>query len=809
MKTFEESRKSLVELVFWFEQNRGGRNEATTRLQLIDRLFFECLGWTRDDVVLEESQDTVYADYTFLAPRRALIVEAKKEGDYFELPAGELRFEHSLPSLFRDHGNVKFAVQQAAKYCQGRGVPLGCVANGHQVIVFMATRSDGLSPLEGKALVFASLKHMESHFLELWQALSKPGVEEKKLFLQLLGEVKPALPPKLSASVPIYPGVKGRNPLQADLQIVSDLVIEDVVRSVELESKFLSECYCESGALSQHSLMAKNILEARYASLFEPEQPGPSVVPVSSRSGISPEIVAESLSRRPIILIGDVGVGKTTFLRRLITVEAAALMSNSLSLFIDLGSKATLTNNLAAFVPSEIQRQLRDRYNIDVEEANFVRGVYNLELKRFEKSIHGELRDTDRASYRKAEMDFLLTKVNDKSEHLRQSLNHLARGRRKQIVIFLDNSDQRGEEIQQQAFLIAQEIAQHWNSTVFVSLRPETFNRSVHLGALSGYHPKAFSIAPPRVDRVIERRLKFALKLTSGEIALQTYGSHARLNLTKLDGIIRSFLNSLDSRPELQEFIENIAGGNVRLALEFVEQFFGSGHVDTQKILEKIEKTGGYLVPLHEFIRAIIHGDAEYYDPAASPVANIFDLVCGDPKEHFILPILIATLANIGASHAADGFVEVEEIYEPMQHEGFTPEQIDLAIVRAHRKRLLETSTRLTPSAGEAMPRAMRATSVGVYHVKKLAAYFAYVDAVLVDTPIFPSAVGFVACDEREILRRVERAAKFRDYLDEKWNELRGPKRHYEWNTYSQTLKADIERVRDRAEQSKRKGYLL
>ena len=103
----------------------------------------------------------------------------------------------------------------------------------------------------------------------------------------------------------------------------------------------------------------------------------------------------------------------------------------------------------------------------------------------------------------------------------------------------------------------------------------------------------------------------------------------------------------------------------------------------------------------------------------------------------------------------------------------------------------------------------MRATSVGIYHVKKLVEYFAYIDSLLVDAPIFPSCVGFVAHDEREILRRVERAVNFRAYLDEKWNELRGPKRYYDWKSHSEALKADIELVRARAEQSQRKGYLL
>jgi hypothetical protein len=54
-----------------------------------------------------------------------------------------------------------------------------------------------------------------------------------------------------------------------------------------------------------------------------------------------------------------------------------------------------------------------------------------------------------------------------------------------------------------------------------VALRPETFYRSLKIGALSGYHPKAFTISPPRIDRVIEKRLRFALRLTSGEIPIE------------------------------------------------------------------------------------------------------------------------------------------------------------------------------------------------------------------------------------------------------------------------------------------------
>ncbi len=88
---YELCRSNLETLVASEIAKPSHRNEATTRLQLIDCLFFDCLGWSKEDVVLEESDGREYADYTFylgFARRRVLIVEAKKEGDYFEVPVG-------------------------------------------------------------------------------------------------------------------------------------------------------------------------------------------------------------------------------------------------------------------------------------------------------------------------------------------------------------------------------------------------------------------------------------------------------------------------------------------------------------------------------------------------------------------------------------------------------------------------------------------------------------------------------------------------------------------------------------------------
>jgi hypothetical protein len=291
---YETCRKNLEALASYYAEHEGQRNEATTRLHLIDRLFFECLGWNRDNCVTEESPGGEYTDYTFFTTKRVLIIEAKKEGSYFELPAGEHRSTYKISSLCRDYPIIKEALTQVSGYCQTRGVPIGCISNGHQVIAFVAARSDGIPPMNGQALVFVSYEAMLADFLTLWNALSMPGITQGYLQLRLLGQQAHPLPPKLSATITGYPGFKGRNTFQTDLKILSDLVLEDIPRGEQVEEDFLKECYCPSGALSQYALISKEILRARYSALFDHHIPGPTLIPAATREGITPELIADA-----------------------------------------------------------------------------------------------------------------------------------------------------------------------------------------------------------------------------------------------------------------------------------------------------------------------------------------------------------------------------------------------------------------------------------------------------------------------------------------------------------------------------------
>jgi hypothetical protein len=203
---FEQGRLQMEKLVCWAEANATAlnRNEADTRLHLIDQLLFDCLAWRREDLHAEEAFEGTYTDYSFLNPRR-FVLEAKREGVYFELPAGFTKQSCKIQTLTYTDKALDAAVRQAMRYCQERSIPLGAVCNGHQLLAFLGSRPDGVPPMEGNCLVFCSLSDMLSHFRVLWDNISRSGIIAYTLHSTLKGEGVQPPPEKLSSRIPGFP----------------------------------------------------------------------------------------------------------------------------------------------------------------------------------------------------------------------------------------------------------------------------------------------------------------------------------------------------------------------------------------------------------------------------------------------------------------------------------------------------------------------------------------------------------------------------------------------------------------------------
>lgn len=795
---FESARDAFLTLLRWYRNNTGNRNEATTRLHLIDTVLFECLAWNKLlDCSVETPHGNEYADYVLSCPLPSVVLEAKREGIWFEIPVAKQRRFYSLRSLCRECSNLRSAIEQAARYAQSRGIPLAIVSNGHQFLAFIASRDDGRPPLEGKAVVFESMQAIANDFIRFWNLLSKPGIQDRRIISALLGDFAPPRPPKLSARVHPYPGIQRRNFLQTDLQNLAGLILHDLPLSDDLDEEFMKHCYCPSDALSQHALVSKRFLESRYVALFEHAPEAPITQPTRTRKGMKTNLLAEAIFKRPILILGDVGVGKTTFFRCLITRDAAVVLGNAIVLYIDFGSQAALTKDIRDFVSEEIALQLYRKYDIDIDDAQFVRGVYHLELKRMEKSIIGRLKTEDPKAYHRKEIEKLVELASDREKHLIGALTHITRARLRQVVVILDNVDQRTDDIQQQTFTIGHGIAAGWPAAVFIALRPETFHRSRQQGVLSAYHTKAFTIAPPRIDYVINRRLRFGEAICAGDIPIAVLQQSNRDSVQNVEKVICVLRKSFERNCDLVECIDNMCGGNVRLALDMVAQFIGCGHVDTRKIIDIVTRKRRYTVPLHELIRSIVYGESLHFDPRASvAVCNVFDVISADPASHFLILHLLNYLKEDGATGSNYGFVKLDSAVAYAQSLGFTTSIITWAVGQMQARGLIDTSGRSELSRSEDGVSA-RITTRGAYHLQKLSKMFTYVDAMILDCSILDESFsGRIDCDATGIRARLDRCATFVEYLDWAWSMHKGETApRLDWAEIAIAIRDDVESI--------------
>ncbi|WP_460464920.1 hypothetical protein [Arthrobacter pigmenti] len=785
-------------------ESRSDLNEAETRFHIIDSVLTDVLQWPRPWIHVEQQANKGYTDYELGETGTILIVEAKKEGKSFTLPSDVTAGVHKIRPLVSDSKNagLKEAMNQVIGYCATRGVAQAMVTNGHQWVCFLASRTDGTAPLDGKALVFPSLACIASDFLTFWRHFGPEGITSQRLYGTL--SISHAAPPHpLSATIHNYPRVKQRNAIQSNLQILGELVLEDFPTNPAYAELFLTECYAASGALSNYAEVSRELLTSRYALVAD--NSGAIIEPVQTKKGTNPELAkdaaAAALSDRPVVLLGSVGAGKSTFIQRLMRVEARDVFENALTFLVNYGQEGVI-DNLSHFTTKEIERQLRDKHSIDIYENKFVEDLYRSDLRRFDSGIYGQLKENQPDVYQIKRIEFLQELTEDRSSHIARAFERIASSRRKQIVVFLDNVDQRSREDQNSVFLVSNEIAAKWPATVFVSLRPETYYESERYGAASGYHPRIFTIAPPRTDTMLQKRVDFGLKIldSPGTGPIGQVG----LSSENLEDFLRMLSANFATNYPLIQMIENVAGGNMRRALDFVTQFIGSGRLDTEKIINiQRQFAGGYTIPRHEFLRSLLHGDGIYYDPKESPLPNLFQVSHPNKADHFTLPLLLDFLSrNVGAT-SKGGYISRHEVVAYMQNLGFKVDSILAGLQYCARHRLVE-GPRLDTAIDEAGQ--CRPTTVGIYSLKRLPSLFAYVDPIIVDTPILDAEHSARIRDVFSLEERLNRVEIFREYLDGCWKTADILTQGWSWPATSKELSADVDLVRQRALGSKRRN---
>ena len=787
LKAFQDSLQQINE-------QGDTLNEAATRLRIINTILFDVLDWTKLEVDVEKHNRAGYADYVMLcAGKPVLVLEAKKKGIPFAIEG--VIFEprpYTFDFVAKESRAAAAALEQAMGYAVNLGSRYVAITNGFQWLLALTFVED--QPLSDRLVyVFESYSAIENRFRCFAECFSKEALSSNVILPRLTDSLQQPPPAKLSASMPGYPMAGTRNAYQNELSYVLDYVW-NLMSKEEASCEFVKNCYVSPTAHSETIALVREILSRR-----KTEDEMIAENPIENITGLSGKLPSLP-SEKPFVILGEIGRGKTSFLKHLRYVAAHDILNNYIQIDINFLDRPDNAAEVPAFVYSEIEKQLLEIYDINVGANSFVRGVLNRELKALRDTPQGAAYDEESPEYKEFELNYISEFMKDKHSYLKMAFQHLKKGRNQSLAIFFDNLDRRPINIQEEAFLKSSAIARDWACLVFVCLRPVTFHKSQESGVLDTIAPRTFTVSHPNLSLVLKKRFAYAKSIAEGkrlpaQISAGSGDKHIAFKLPHVALILDSCEFSARKRHGIIPMLESVSNGNIRKMLSLTKEILCSGHLDTLKIVNRIEEDGSYTIPDFEGIKALMYGEYMHYDSEKSPFINLFDVLNSDLNQHFIRLSMLSYLSSVPSDGADAGFVDRSKLNVFLNASGYSLQSIESAVSLLGRKELVKFPV-VDPAETGASQR-IKITSLGRFHIFNLVMTFQYLDAVLVDTPIMNDEVRSAIRDVFSIRDRLDRTQAFLSYLDDAGKCIEEGSVQKIWKNISETARdelADIER---------------
>jgi hypothetical protein len=738
---YEECQAAFHQLVTEYRSDSlisPTSSEADTRAKFITRILTQTLDWPEPAISREQHSAVGYLDYVLGFPQPGLVVEAKRAGKYFVFPKEKRRSQYALVSLRTEGTKIAKAIHQVRNYCDATGIEYACITNGAQWILFRAI-STGVPWSAGKAFVFRSLEDIQSRFVEFWNLLSYDVVREGALAKNFDEGIADRLEYQRPLDGVAYSdGKLQRNPLSYQLQPLIQAVFRDLTG--EEEAQVLRRCYVFDRKVEGVWREVRELFSDRIPA-FAKRAGFMDLIETEERSGALDDDFRKAVSRgdfgTTILLLGGIGSGKTTFVHRFFRVTAKDFVDqHCVWAYIPFTEAPPDRGQFGAFVRARIRTALRDRYAVlDFESLPTLRRIYRAELESRRQGVWAELEPRDLS---RKESEYLESLI-DRPEHCDAMLRHL-RSIGLVVTLVLDNVDQRDPDEQLSVFLLAHELCRSFDAVVIVALREESFFRAEQAGAFNAYHNIRYHIASPEARRLLAKRIDFALEVSAEgteamRVALRSGVEFNSQQIRDFLGIVKDSV--LRRNPAICQFIDAVSQGNMRSALDMFNQFLISGTTNVAKMLAIFNEQGWYRVAEHEFIKAVMLGDFQFYRGSKSRILNLFE-VSPAPRASNLTSLRILRYLNRHVAHAhpeGRGFIPIDELTGRMAEVFGRTGDVEFHLRRLVEAKLLETDNRQVDSLVSAQH--VRITSCGIYYLKTLSSRFQYLDGACLDTPIW------------------------------------------------------------------------
>lgn len=749
-------------------------NEADTRHQIIDPLIHDVFAWPRSRVRCESFINPGYADYVLTRHDGSFIlfIEAKREGTYFDLPpdlAGEAQSSYVKVKTLLTNPTIASALMQVREYCLNTGCEFAAVTNGRQWIIFTTFRPSQ-DWREIRALVINGLEYFSRHYLEAHSRFSYDAIVQRGSLRRLFLDGTLANRELFYAKdrITVYDAPVEANAFASSLRPLADKYFGAIDAS---DAGFMDNCYVSDRQYDLAFTNAKRRLEDAVTPFLEQFD----VRDFHDRGrggGFASRLEKGVVGLRPadvVVLFGGKGVGKSTFLRKLLVRNPPKVIAkNGVIVHIDLLNVQPTREHLQAAIWTELVTQL-DQDGVLASDRN---GLCELFEDRYRNARNQDLFALDQASESyNLKLNEMIAQWRADHPYVAKCLATKLRRKHKAIIVTIDNTDHNDGPLQDYCFAIGQSIATAFPCVVVISMREERFYLSSIRGVLDAYQNSGFHITSPEPRAVFMRRIEYVMRL----LREGTDGLPSRIDVEVVSTFLRILHENFSSRQShLANFLTACSHGNIRLALELFRGFMVSGYTNVREMTTE----GRWTLQMHQVIKPFMVPSRFFYNEALSRIPNLFQIRSKAHGSHFTALRILSSLLT-GHNRQDPPFVPVAALSMPFIDTFAMKEDFRLNMDVLLKHNLIEANNRLDEFT-DAVD-SVKITTYGMFALDALSQDFTYLELAAEDCAISDQAVAhqiaelsndeyrhFLAFNTMErVAVRLDRADCFIQYLQQ------------------------------------------
>jgi RNA recognition motif-containing protein len=423
--------------------------------------------------------------------------------------------------------------------------------------------------------------------------------------------------------------------------------------------------------------------------------PSTSGIRVLSDTGNPTELTAalrerKSLENQVLLLIGSVGVGKSTFVDYLSVVALPDdLKAKTVWVRVNLNEAPLAASVAYSWLAKGISSELRSQFaNQEFDELPVLEKIFAPELNALRKGALALL-DPASEAYKTRLADHIIRLQNDEIGLAKSLARYVCAGPGRLMIVVLDNCDKRTRDEQLTMFQVAQWVQKEFRALVILPLRDITFDLHRDEPPLdTAMKALTFRIEPPAFVEVLQARVRLTLEDMHANAATAQSLSYVLPNGIRVSypasdqaQYLASILKSLYAHDRfVRQVMTGLAGRDVRRALEIFLDFCTSGHIGEDEIYKIRFFEGKHVLPLSLVARVLLRMHRRFYNGDRAYLKN---LVQADPADalpdHFVrLSILhwLHARQTVKGPAGVTGFHGVSSIVHDLVQLGHDSERI-------------------------------------------------------------------------------------------------------------------------------------